>query len=539
MPVFAAHQNLAYPQLHEDSIPELAFWRAMSKLMTVCGVNDFTREDLARPDPKRLRKQLSGLINFAKFREERMELYQRITLERDEHLDRLATVEQENAQLAAQLEELKVATKAQREEIKALDDETAATAAKVNAKNGEQSALRQEAAELKKANGDLKEQIEGCGLEHAGLLGEIKKLQGQVVHSPERVRREMHESQRALQQERREGEAAEAAALVATTAAKAASDAVSKVNDATSAVGDILDLSNKCIEVGQQIKTREAAIEQNRKDAGEVAEAAAELERQNARLAEKLSSWEASAEEKAAAAASANEELREKLLEQRRRKATAAAAHGDEDRACEALTARIEAESVEQRRKLAELGAAWQRLEATVQAQQRALLAACAGGGLAGGAAQASGAPPAPTWRASPTAATTRTQPCHRPRRLSLGLSTARRRPRLWAPFTAATAALLRRLPCLAALAAPRPLPRTTRQSMLAKLGGSWRFNRQAVASAVIADGRLRPWALNSWAAQLFHRHTANRVTRIPLSSKSWGGDAPPIHEPDGGALAM
>ena len=171
---------------------------------------------------------------------------------------------------------------------------------------------------------------------------------------------------------------------------------MSKVNDATSAVGEILDLSNKCIEVGQQIKTREAAIEQNRKDAGEVAEAAAELERQNARLAEKLSSWEASAEEKAAAAASANEELREKLLEQRRRKATAAAAHGDEDRACEALTARIEAEAVEQRRKLAELGAAWQRLEATVQAQQRALLAACAGGGLAGGAAQASGAPPAP-----------------------------------------------------------------------------------------------------------------------------------------------
>ena len=74
MPVFSAHQNLAYPQLHEDSIPEMAFWRAISKLMGVCGISDFTREDLARPDPKRLKKQLSGLINFAKFREERYEL---------------------------------------------------------------------------------------------------------------------------------------------------------------------------------------------------------------------------------------------------------------------------------------------------------------------------------------------------------------------------------------------------------------------------------------------------------------------------------
>ena len=66
MPVFTAHQNMAWPQLHEDSIPELAFWRALAKLMAVCGVNDFARDDLARPDPKRLRKQLSGLINFAK-----------------------------------------------------------------------------------------------------------------------------------------------------------------------------------------------------------------------------------------------------------------------------------------------------------------------------------------------------------------------------------------------------------------------------------------------------------------------------------------
>lgn len=66
MPVFTAHQNMAWPQLHEDSIPELAFWRALAKLMAVCGVNDFARDDLARPDSKRLRKQLSGLINFAK-----------------------------------------------------------------------------------------------------------------------------------------------------------------------------------------------------------------------------------------------------------------------------------------------------------------------------------------------------------------------------------------------------------------------------------------------------------------------------------------
>ena len=140
----------------------------------------------------------------------------------------------------------------------------------MNSKNEEQSSLRHASGELKKRNNDLKEHLGEAALEHAALLAEVKKLQAQVVHSPERVRREMHESQRALQQERRDGEAAEAAALVARTAAKAVVDACGKVQDATAAVGDILDLSNKCIEVGHSIKAREASIQANRKDAAEV-----------------------------------------------------------------------------------------------------------------------------------------------------------------------------------------------------------------------------------------------------------------------------
>lgn len=103
MPVFNAHQNLNWPQLHEDSIPALAFWRAISKLMYTCGVNDFTRSDIAHPQPKRLRKQLSALINFAKFREERMELYTKITVARDDYLDRLHNVSHENEQLQTQV----------------------------------------------------------------------------------------------------------------------------------------------------------------------------------------------------------------------------------------------------------------------------------------------------------------------------------------------------------------------------------------------------------------------------------------------------
>lgn len=196
--------------------------------------------------------------------------FQRITVERDELLDRLQTADDSNAHLQRTLDELRVATKSQREEIRILDEATAQAASKVNAKNELQSMLRDKAAELKVANNGLKEKVGEAGLDHGKALAELKKLQSQVVQSPERVRREMHESQRALQQERREGEAAEAASLVASNAAKITTDAVSKVNEAAEAVSEIMDLSNKCVEVSQQVKAREAAIASFRKDAAEV-----------------------------------------------------------------------------------------------------------------------------------------------------------------------------------------------------------------------------------------------------------------------------
>lgn len=73
-PVFAAHENLSYSHLHEYSIPELAFWRQISSLMEVCGISDFSREDLNRPNPTRLKRQLCGVVNFAKFRDDRFQM---------------------------------------------------------------------------------------------------------------------------------------------------------------------------------------------------------------------------------------------------------------------------------------------------------------------------------------------------------------------------------------------------------------------------------------------------------------------------------
>jgi hypothetical protein len=48
-------------------------------MMTVSGINDFSLRDITNPEPKRFRRQISGIINFAKFREEQFAQYSELT----------------------------------------------------------------------------------------------------------------------------------------------------------------------------------------------------------------------------------------------------------------------------------------------------------------------------------------------------------------------------------------------------------------------------------------------------------------------------
>ncbi|KAJ1408444.1 kinetochore protein Nuf2, partial [Ochromonadaceae sp. CCMP2298] len=70
-PSFVGLQTVIHPELHEESFPKLDTFRAVCKMMEICEIPDFTIKDLMSPTAARLRRHLSGIINFAKFREER------------------------------------------------------------------------------------------------------------------------------------------------------------------------------------------------------------------------------------------------------------------------------------------------------------------------------------------------------------------------------------------------------------------------------------------------------------------------------------
>jgi hypothetical protein len=70
----ATAETMPYASLHQD-FGEVKFFRSLRECMITTGLPDFSWRDLHAPTAKRLRFQLSAVINLAKFREEQLKVY--------------------------------------------------------------------------------------------------------------------------------------------------------------------------------------------------------------------------------------------------------------------------------------------------------------------------------------------------------------------------------------------------------------------------------------------------------------------------------
>jgi len=118
----AAQQVLEFPETQTDSHTLMAFYVSLSQLMLECGIEDFTFNDLAKPDSMRLTRILSYIINFTRFREERANVI-------DEHFGKAQKAKEkieqlyfENEDLNNRLQELKMQRLKEEPMIKKADE---------------------------------------------------------------------------------------------------------------------------------------------------------------------------------------------------------------------------------------------------------------------------------------------------------------------------------------------------------------------------------------------------------------------------------
>ena len=193
--------KFTHPELYKDALPEIKFFTLLSKLMTICGNSDgFGFKDLQHPTPKRLKKQLSAIINFLKFKEDMGCLIDQGTEEREELF---AAMDEVTAQCASLEQDLESAQKIHQSKLLERDaalQECKEMEADIAAQNRKQASIRQETYILKKNANELKDQIANLNISLRELQAEERQLKKEVVDSPDVIKFELDNAQSQLDQ---------------------------------------------------------------------------------------------------------------------------------------------------------------------------------------------------------------------------------------------------------------------------------------------------------------------------------------------------
>ena len=216
-PELDAADVLEFPELYEEAIGNLKFTRRLFDLMRRCGVPDFTLRDLTKPEYTRTRRNVSAVINFAKFREEKVAQYEATQGESVAMEQRYRAAQRKNAELKAQIARLERAKDSEKES----EEETKAAVAALRLELADAKKRAASAATKKAEAADSLDAVRAeaakSSAELASAEAERAELEAKIVHvDPERtatlkaLTQKCAEAQRALDEataETRETEA--------------------------------------------------------------------------------------------------------------------------------------------------------------------------------------------------------------------------------------------------------------------------------------------------------------------------------------------
>ncbi|KAJ3360928.1 kinetochore-associated Ndc80 complex subunit nuf2 [Kappamyces sp. JEL0680] len=167
------------PALLQDSMHLLSFHR---KLLQVClcagavGNDAVTLRDILAPTPKRTRLILSALINFCKFRQERMVLFEECTDRTEALIRRRDELEGKLQDLTDKVNSVRLARAEQQPLVQELRKLTSALAADLRELKKAQTALAQDMDQLKLEKSKIAEKLQDCARLSSRIVSDPAKL---------------------------------------------------------------------------------------------------------------------------------------------------------------------------------------------------------------------------------------------------------------------------------------------------------------------------------------------------------------------------
>jgi len=299
--------------------------------MNVCDIQDFSMKDIVDPDPKRFRRQLSGIINFVKFREDRLLMYTTLSTETDKLMESQQTLRDENEDLRRQLDELKAQAAEDEPAHEQLNVQIEDLEGSIEELNKDQAKQKFEMQGMKKNKKDLTDDIMGVQFELQNVKTEIDDLERQVVHSPRRIKRDITEIQAQLAAEKAEAATLEAQIRDQGTSLAVADKGMQDTAKVQAALQEVEAEFQKCTSTQAVVDDRKSQLTANGAELAEVASQRQAWKKQLTRLEDKITKNGADSEVKIESAKHALELARSELAEEQsgERQLAEAAAHTD------------------------------------------------------------------------------------------------------------------------------------------------------------------------------------------------------------------
>lgn len=160
-------------------------------LMYASGVMDFSMKDVVKPVPARTKRNFSALVNFAKYREEKLALYEELHEKMEKHRLEKEKTERKRRELEEELKTLEMEREKEEPEVQRLEQETRELMAIIAELSKEQGNLQADVRELKKEGNELADRAANCKFEAHNAKQDAELLRAQLVQSPEKIRQLM------------------------------------------------------------------------------------------------------------------------------------------------------------------------------------------------------------------------------------------------------------------------------------------------------------------------------------------------------------
>lgn len=201
-PSFAVMQILEQPDLHQESLSLMAYYRQLRKFMLDIGIDDFSMRDLLKPEPRRVRRCFSAVINFAKFREEKMMLFETCTRKAEEALVTREQLELNNHSLNEKLNAIKTLREQQEPEVQRLREQNAALTNTLREAKRQQTNLKEESDNLKQTKEELQTSVDQAEKSITQLRQEIQRIRSRIVKNPDQLKQSIADTASTLQGEK-------------------------------------------------------------------------------------------------------------------------------------------------------------------------------------------------------------------------------------------------------------------------------------------------------------------------------------------------